>query len=164
MLEGAIPTASGTLRSLKFLRLSRNSLSGFHGFNGLALCRNHPKELVSLQKLEILRLSNNELTGSISKELGALSKLERLWLRNKQLTGQIPKELGSLRTLMITGAGQEEPWAISLVEFLELLTELQFYAAETRTNMVTGSSVKGMKMETELLSSASGEEDNEEES
>lgn len=55
----------------------------------------------------------------------------------------------------------------SVFSVLELLTELQYYAAEARTDMVTGSSAVGMEMDVEMgqrevLPSASREDSEEE--
>ncbi len=59
-----------------------------------------PTELGNLSNLEFLWLNINQLTGSIPTELGNLSNLESLWLYSNQLTGSIPTELGNLSNLV----------------------------------------------------------------
>ena len=60
-----------------------------------------PSELGSLDKLTLLRLSNNNLTETIPPELGNLANLEWLSLWNNELTGTIPPELGNLTNLTL---------------------------------------------------------------
>ena len=54
----------------------------------------------NLSNLEILFLSDNQLSGPIPPELGKLSNLERLFLMDNQLSGAIPSELGKLSNLV----------------------------------------------------------------
>jgi Leucine-rich repeat (LRR) protein len=49
-----------------------------------------------LTRLESLDLSDNKLTGNISKELGGYEKLSSLDLSHNNLSGEIPFELGNL--------------------------------------------------------------------
>ena len=55
-----------------------------------------PPGLGELHGLEQLTLSNNELTGAIPPELADLSGLNQIFLGGNQLTGAIPPELGGL--------------------------------------------------------------------
>ncbi|KAK2632232.1 hypothetical protein EUGRSUZ_L01837 [Eucalyptus grandis] len=52
-----------------------------------------------LGSLNILVLSNNNLTGSIPTTLGNLSTLQYLFLYGNQLSGAIPLEIGGMRSL-----------------------------------------------------------------
>ncbi|KAH7293032.1 hypothetical protein KP509_28G008700 [Ceratopteris richardii] len=50
-------------------------------------------DLSALERLEILDLRNNRLTGPIPATLAALPNLQALYLQNNNLSGQIPPEL-----------------------------------------------------------------------
>ncbi len=54
---------------------------------------------VSGDHVTAIKLSNNQLSGSISPELGKLRYLESLFLFSNQLSGTIPSELGNLSNL-----------------------------------------------------------------
>ena len=58
-----------------------------------------PSELGKLTSLISLHLSNNQLSGEIPSELGDLTSLNWLYLYGNQLTGKIPPELGDLTRL-----------------------------------------------------------------
>ena len=58
-----------------------------------------PAELGNLSNLTSLNLGANQLTGAIPSQLGSLSNLTQLWLYQNQLTGAIPSQLGSLSSL-----------------------------------------------------------------
>ena len=60
-----------------------------------------PAWLGGLTNLELLILSENQLTGEIPTELGGLANLERLSLSQNQLSGEIPRGLGSLTDLQV---------------------------------------------------------------
>ncbi|CAM9425227.1 unnamed protein product [Ectocarpus sp. 12 AP-2014] len=134
-LTGIIPPELGNLGVLRELRLFRNMLTG-----------SIPASLGQLRNLEKLDLSDNRLDGGIPMSLGQLDKLQRLYLNQNMLSGPILKELGDLRALThlglyenglidtpkkllaggsltqwqekLRGAGQGEPWVISLTDFL----------------------------------------------
>ncbi|XP_058201352.1 probable LRR receptor-like serine/threonine-protein kinase At3g47570 isoform X2 [Rhododendron vialii] len=53
------------------------------------------------QRVIVLRLEHQELTGSVSPQVGNLSFLRQLWLGNNSLSREIPPELGRLRRLQI---------------------------------------------------------------
>ena len=51
------------------------------------------------ERVVILYLSENRLSGQVPSELGNLVDLERLWLNDNRLKGPIPRELGDLGNL-----------------------------------------------------------------
>ncbi|XP_058217300.1 probable LRR receptor-like serine/threonine-protein kinase At3g47570 [Rhododendron vialii] len=51
------------------------------------------------QRVTILSLTGNKLTGSISSHVANLSFLKKLWLDNNSLSDELPPELGRLRRL-----------------------------------------------------------------
>ena len=72
--------------------------------NHLRLSRNQlsgsiPAELGNLANLEWLNLAHNQLSGPIPAELGNLANLQYLWLYSNELSGPIPPEFGSLSKL-----------------------------------------------------------------
>ncbi|CAM9664166.1 unnamed protein product [Ectocarpus sp. 12 AP-2014] len=114
-LIGSIPSDLGNMGALKLLGLSSNRLTG-----------TIPKELGNLTTLTDLSLSGNNLEGPIPKELGDLSALTRLTLHTNVLIGDAPSQplLGgeiSRWQEKLRDAGEEEPWVISLVEFMVAL-------------------------------------------
>ena len=58
-----------------------------------------PTELGNLTNLQVLSLDINQLTGTIPAQLGNLAELRLLYLRRNQLTGGIPAEFGNLANL-----------------------------------------------------------------
>lgn len=83
-----LPTGILTMTNLEKLDISNNKLEG-------AL----PAEIRFLQKLKILDISDNAMTG-LPAELGQLSALRMLDVSNNRLTG-IPHELGNLQNLEV---------------------------------------------------------------
>lgn len=80
-LHGTIPSAYGQLTNLKRLQLSRNSLTGT--INGAEF-------LAPLQKLEIIGLGGNKLTGKIPEEIGSMPKMVYINIPYNDFTGTIP--------------------------------------------------------------------------
>lgn len=83
-----LPTGILAMTNLEKLDISNNRLEG-------AL----PAEIRFLQKLRILDMSDNAMTG-LPAELGQLSELRMLDVSNNNLTG-IPHELGNLQNLEV---------------------------------------------------------------
>ena len=84
-LTGSIPTALGSLATLRWLDLSSNELSG-----------PIPGALGNLADLVVLRLSWNDLSGSVPSWLGNMPSLLVLYLLGNELTGDVPEELANL--------------------------------------------------------------------
>ena len=59
-----------------------------------------PSELGDLRNLVVLSMLVNRLSGQIPPELGSLANLEELHLHHNRLTGEIPPELGNLSNLV----------------------------------------------------------------
>lgn len=87
-----VPSKVVNLCSLKFLDLTQSGLFGEIPDFGT-------NRSGCLRDLEILRLSYNELNGSISSSIGTLSSLKELDLSNNLLTGSIPSSFGQLPNL-----------------------------------------------------------------
>ena len=58
-----------------------------------------PEELGNLQYLQELEIHNNQLSGNIPPELGNMTALKKMNLSVNQLSGSIPPELGNLTNL-----------------------------------------------------------------
>jgi hypothetical protein len=77
-----------------------------------------------LSLLEIINLSGNQLTGSIPTSLGSLPNLTKLNLGNNSLTGNIPSQLqnlANLKALYLNNNQLEGTWPI----WLQNLTKLE---------------------------------------
>ncbi|XP_058216644.1 uncharacterized protein LOC131327496 [Rhododendron vialii] len=73
---------------------SWNESIHFCQWNGVTCGRRH-------QRVIVLRLEHQELTGSVSPHVGNLSFLRELWLRKNSFSHEISPELGRLRRLRI---------------------------------------------------------------
>ena len=85
-LIGTVPAGLRTLGLLKDLKLHKNVLAG---------------PIPSLDDgayvaLELLTLSKNNLTGTVSSDFGMLTVLTDLRLSDNQLSGALPSEIGRL--------------------------------------------------------------------
>jgi hypothetical protein len=81
--------------------------------------------LGTLNALQYLHLSENQLTGAIPSELGNLSALIALYLAENELTDIIPPELGNLSTIQYLRV-EDNQLTGSLPETMGNLTELVF--------------------------------------
>ena len=59
-------------------------------------------DLASLRSLFYLNLSGNQLSGSIPPSLAQITGLQQMYLQDNDLTGEIPAELGTLTQLKTT--------------------------------------------------------------
>ncbi|KAK8330953.1 hypothetical protein V6Z12_A10G041600, partial [Gossypium hirsutum] len=87
-LYGTILPSLGKLSLLLALNMSGNS---FHG--------HFPSELANLQRLELMDLSHNELSGGIPPWFGNLTKLQHLSLNGNNFTGNISPYLFNMINL-----------------------------------------------------------------
>ncbi|CDY24191.1 BnaC01g37710D [Brassica napus] len=90
-LSGSVPVELGECKSLKTIDLSFNALSG-----------PIPREIWSLPNLTDLVMWGNDLTGGIPGSIcfGNLERLAILQLGNNSLTGNVPPELGNCKSLV----------------------------------------------------------------
>ncbi|KAF7820485.1 receptor-like protein EIX2 [Senna tora] len=109
-LRGRIPSAMSALRSMKYLFLHHNRLSG-----------PLPDWLVQLKHLQELDLSFNSFLGSIPKDVGKMSSLTVLDLRSNVLNGSLPESLGQLSNLETLYVGDNSfEGVVSEVNFANL--------------------------------------------
>lgn len=97
-----VPALTALDRSGRNLREMPKDIFGMTQLQKIDLSHNQitgalPAEIRHLKNLEVLNISNNEMTG-LPAELGQLSKLHVLNASNNRLTG-IPHELGNLQNL-----------------------------------------------------------------
>ncbi|XP_010541159.2 PREDICTED: probably inactive leucine-rich repeat receptor-like protein kinase At3g28040 [Tarenaya hassleriana] len=143
-LSGRLPpTLCSHLPSLRWLRLSRNSLSG-----NLSWLRN-------CTKLTTLDLKENEFHGSIPEQFAEeLPNLMELTLRGNKITGKIPEGMCRLSLLHILDLAVNNisgpiPWCIGNLEALKVLS---FYLPMAAVDKSLGSKisdwiVEGKEME-----------------
>jgi Leucine-rich repeat (LRR) protein len=94
-LEGKIPRFLGNLCNLQHLDLSRNNLGG-----GLYDLLGNSSSCTT-KNLEILKLIENRLSGTLPDQLGKHKKLSVLSLDSNMLSGPIPVSLGFLSNLEV---------------------------------------------------------------
>ncbi|KAJ7946827.1 Receptor-like protein kinase [Quillaja saponaria] len=110
---GEVPDLS-SLNKLNFLNLNNSGFSGsfpwkslenLTGLSFLSLGDNKfeaspfPVEVLKLDKLYWLYLTNSSITGKIPQGIGNLTQLENLELSDNQLVGEIPADIGKLQKL-----------------------------------------------------------------
>lgn len=111
---GAVPDLS-TLNKLQYLNLNASGISGSFPWKSLenltpltflSLGDNNqlertpfPWEVLKLENLYWLYLTNCSITGNIPKGIGNLTQLQNLELSDNHLTGEIPPEIGKLHRL-----------------------------------------------------------------
>ncbi|KAH7840355.1 hypothetical protein Vadar_015873 [Vaccinium darrowii] len=117
-LSGGVPISLGNLQSLKVLNLSNNTLTGslpswiFQlGVQQVSLSGNRfsgsmdsplsSSTANSQQKLQVLDLSGNALSGEIPSAVGDFSSLQVLDLSRNSLGGGIPASIGQLKGLNV---------------------------------------------------------------
>ncbi|KAL4290561.1 hypothetical protein GQ457_14G002160 [Hibiscus cannabinus] len=88
-IRGTIPKEIGNIKTLKFLLLSGNQLSG-----PLA------DELGFLPNLLMFQIDLNQITGSLPISFGNLTQCRHFHMNNNSISGQIPSELRSMPELI----------------------------------------------------------------
>ncbi|KAL2496298.1 putative LRR receptor-like serine/threonine-protein kinase [Forsythia ovata] len=139
-LNGTIPTSFGFLENLKKLNLSYNRLIGdipntiFNlsslveiSFVNNSLSGTLPTDIChNLPKLEMLRISVNQISGNIPPSLGTCTNLKLLSLSYNNFFGSIPMEIGNLSKLQILYLGTNDligtvPYSIGSLSNLKKL-------------------------------------------
>ncbi|XP_061370098.1 receptor-like protein kinase 7 [Gastrolobium bilobum] len=113
LFTGGVPELS-TLNKLKYLNLNASGISGVFPWKSLenlasltflSLGDNllerasFPLEVLKLEKLYWLYLTNCSITGNIPLGIGNLTQLQNLELSDNQLSGEIPADIGKLKSL-----------------------------------------------------------------
>lgn len=109
-IRGKVPAGLTTSRSILYLDLSYNALSGVlpdavgkMNLQTLDLASNNVTgsipDSIFASKLKVLDLESNQFTGSVSTAIGQLSTLKELNLANNPFQGDVPSELSSLTSL-----------------------------------------------------------------
>ena len=118
-LSGSLPTQLGALAVLQELSLPTNKLSGslptqLGALTGPTSNTTFPgtetaewqfffsqfgKQVKSMS-LDLLRLEENELSGSLPTQLGALTTLDLVRLEENELSGSLPTQFGALNPIM----------------------------------------------------------------
>ena len=113
VIKGTTLEYSTILHLVKSIDFSKNSLSG-----------EIPKELTSLQGLQLLNLSYNHLIGSIPENIGVMVLLESIDFSLNQLSGHISPSMSSLTFLNHLNLSNN-----NLVGKIPLGTQLQSFDA-----------------------------------
>ena len=80
------------------------SITSLNGLQHLKLSYNNlsgfiPEEIGEIDSLKYLYLDNNNLSGRIPPSIGNLTNLKRLYLLNNNLSGQIPESICTIYTI-----------------------------------------------------------------
>ncbi|TYI16425.1 hypothetical protein ES332_A08G253900v1 [Gossypium tomentosum] len=128
--RGPIPAEIGNCKALQRLHLHYNYFtSELPREIGTDLRGNLPGEIGALSQLELLKLSDNDLSRIIPPELGNLIRLTELQMGGNSFSGNIPAALGSLSGLQIalnlsynnlSGVIPQELGNLVLLEYLML--------------------------------------------
>ncbi|PON83387.1 GPCR kinase [Trema orientale] len=112
-LSGKVPDLS-TLKDLTFLNLNLSGVSGPFPWKSLENLTNlsflslgdnpfdpspFPKEVLKLEKLSWLYLTNSSIYGKIPEDIGNLTLLRNLELSDNGISGEIPVSIGKLKSL-----------------------------------------------------------------
>jgi hypothetical protein len=119
-LTGPIPSELVSLRSLKWLIVHDNLISGTippfqpgAALTVLSAERNNvtgtlPESLYSLASLESLFLASNALNGTISTKIGNMRKLTSLNIADNGFTGTLPAEIAASTNLMLLSVAENQ--------------------------------------------------------
>nr|XP_043618843.1 LRR receptor-like serine/threonine-protein kinase RGI3 [Erigeron canadensis] len=115
-LSGSIPSEIGYLKSLTFLDLGSNRFDGsiprsISGCGNLQFFDLHSNGITGVIpdtlpiSLQLIDMSSNRLTGSLTSSVGTLTELTKLNVGNNQLSGDIPGEIISCTKLQFLDIG-----------------------------------------------------------
>ncbi|KAL7543177.1 hypothetical protein ACHAXR_012471 [Thalassiosira sp. AJA248-18] len=96
----SIDLTNNLINTLEGVSQLSDTLTGLHlTYNNLK--GSMPDELFGMYRLEILAVSENELSGEIDTRLGKLTNLLEFYCYGNQMTGEIPTEIGLLTKMQI---------------------------------------------------------------
>ncbi|KAH7537742.1 hypothetical protein FEM48_Zijuj03G0125300 [Ziziphus jujuba var. spinosa] len=155
-LKGKIPSAIGNLSSIDTLQLFYNELEGklpnslgsLCKLRELGLYHNNFRGAVSeifrrfsrctIDALEVLDLSGNQLSGQLTESLGRLSSLQYFDISYNQLNGSLPENFGQLVNLKSLDISHNLfEGVVSEVHFINLTRLKQFYGHKNSLTMKT---------------------------
>lgn len=126
MLEGPIPSTLPRCSSLNSLNLSNNRFSGNPDF---------ASGIWSLNRLRVLDLSNNALSGPVPEGIAAIHNLKELLLQGNHFSGPVPADTGLCPHLSRLDFGNNL-FGGALPASLQRLNSLTSFSV--RNNMFTG--------------------------
>eukprot|EP01082_Thalassiosira_pseudonana_P004378 g4077.t1 g4077 contig15:289796-291788(+) len=90
------------INSLEGIEQLKDSLTGLHmTYNNLKGGMADHEQMFQLHKLQVLAISENELTGLIDTRIGTMVNLQELYCYGNKITGEIPSEIGKLTKMQI---------------------------------------------------------------
>jgi hypothetical protein len=120
LLQGTVPLDLPALQNLEFLFVDNNqmlngnpsallssavNLRTLSARNTSLIGRFKGSDILALQKMEILDLSKNEISGTIPTEFGDLQLMKKIFLDSNKFSGSIPSELGNVDDLLVLRLG-----------------------------------------------------------
>jgi len=112
----------GNAKNLKVLHIQQTDFGG----------KNIPDEVLGLQKLESLYISNSNFAGQLPKRIGEMTQLKEFFCHGNDFSGAVPTEIGSLTRLVSLGMSEND-FEGSLPTEMNELSDLQALIIDSYT-------------------------------